>query len=229
METITPEVQAEQPAQPVFTIQGRDYTAETATTKVQSQDTHIRTLEQENKELREKISNIQHTGDHAQKLDEILGQLQQPEKAPETPQGVAPALTDSQLSDKIRAEMQAQAQRSTAEANLNSCSEAAKRAFGDTWEAALTQKGAELGFDQANVNALMLDNPTAFNNLFIPKQPTASVAPRASVAPSAALQGVPQKFPNATRQWGANERLAAQQSQFEIVKQDLISQGKIPA
>ena len=214
---------------PVFTIGDKTYSQESVTTKVLNQDTHISTLEEENKKLRAELAKNQLQVDQNQKLDAVLNQLQQPapQTATETPSG-APAQEVS-IADQIAAALTAERQKSTAEANLAECSNAAQKAYGDNWEQTLIQKGGELGFSKQEINALMLQNTGAFKNLFVPKSAAPATVPKNSVAPSTAGSDAPQVFPDATKGWSLDTRLAKQQQAYDMVKEKLIKAGRIPA
>lgn len=140
----------------LFTVQDRSYDADTARVKIENQDQHIGTLEQENEELRQQVEK------HMESLAQIAtkGASEEPTE-PQSPQPTAAALGAEDIARIVQEHLVAQQQQSVVTQNASKIETYLTDKFGDKAEAekALLDKAKELGVTPATVDRLVAESP----------------------------------------------------------------------
>lgn len=164
----------------LFQVEGRDYTAEQAQTKIQHADQHIQKLEQELARLRsveEKLGKLD-------SIEELIRQsAQSSQQQPVQESAPAPQELDKDaLLQELMGSMEKKSQQEVQQANERKAIESAKAKFGDSYQAKLLEAGTQLGMTQDGIVALAQRSPQAFSKLFgLDDQAKPQPAPSSSV------------------------------------------------
>jgi len=152
--------------------------------KIESADTHINTIEEENARLRADLEAAQKkaesettANDSAAQILEKLQELQQSTGNTATTSAVSKEDLDTlkqQAVQEALAKVNEETNRQVAERNLTSCLEDAKAAFGDKVAEAVTATANELGMSTADVDTMAQNKPEVFRRLFLPKSNTST-------------------------------------------------------
>ena len=161
----------------LFTVGDRTYNStEEVVNKIQHQDSHIKTIEQENAELKAKLQEAQEQNNNNNKVDELLNKLDSNEKADQTSQVSTEELANQAAQAAVNLIAQ-QNQQATRAQNAEAAEQAARKAYGDKYNEVIMSKGKELGMSVAQVNQLAETSPAAFANLFLNVEDNAGPGP----------------------------------------------------
>lgn len=155
----------DQPGQQVtFKVGEREYDVASAATKIAHADSHISTLEQELKTLRDQLS----LTEAQKKAFESLAN-NQPTPAPAQTAPTPSVDVDSllaQAEERVFKALSKQQQDAAAKINLEASTNAARAVFGDTYQQALLERGQALGMSKDDIMAFAATKPDAFKQLF---------------------------------------------------------------
>jgi len=123
--------------QPTFTVGDREFTSESAATKIANADSHISTLEAERQAQRDTIASLEAKLAQSTSLDDALAKLQQPANSQDSqPLQNTTAVSEEQIGEIVRQQMEADQATQRAAADQATATTIAEQTFKDT-EAAL--------------------------------------------------------------------------------------------
>lgn len=125
----------------LFTVADREYTAEDAQKKIENADTHIKTIEEENADLRKKVDEYMEALAKTQELKE-------PEPAkPENTEPKTPGISAEEIAKIVQAQLAERETASTAEKNINAVKATMLERYGNQQSAneEFAQKAKEMG------------------------------------------------------------------------------------
>ena len=163
----------------LFTIEDREYTAEDAQNKIQNADQHIKTIEEENAALRQKVDEYM----------EALSKNQEdtPDSAKPNPEPETKGISEDEIAKIVKAQLEATQAATTYDANLNSVRDALRSRYGDEKSAnqEFEAKAREMGLSVDEALELGKKSPKVVLSWFGEIQPQSS-AP----APGRNTQGI---------------------------------------
>lgn len=167
-----------------FEFNGRKFDKESAKTKIEHAEDHIKRLETENSELRQVKDQL----DKLDKLEQLLQQQPNQQQSPEAQQKQdTPALDVDTLRETLLKDITSQLankeNESRQQANLQQAAEAARSVYGDGYQTKLEQIGKEMDMSKEDIQNLASTNPKAFTRMFMPQDYKPSPAPNSSVTP----------------------------------------------
>lgn len=161
---------------PLFKIGEREYDVEAAKTKIEHADKHVQTIEGDNAKLRQEVEQLRAQVASASKLDQVLDTLQANQVAnPTSTEGNTTPSVDKeallqelldQLDSKIEGTLTAKQQQQRAQKAMEEVASVAQAKYGSEYETILRQKGAELGYNDAEIVEFATTKPEAFKRLF---------------------------------------------------------------
>ena len=157
--------QEQQPDQgSMFEVQGRQYDAQSAATKIQHADEHIAKLEKELADYREKLSKV----DKLDSIEELLKQqTHKPEPQEQQPQSAPQAqINPDDIVKQVMETLSAKDQASIAQKNQEQAIQAAKSVYGDEYQQKLLEQGKAFGMDKEAIQSLAASNPSLFAHTF---------------------------------------------------------------
>ncbi len=173
----------------MFSVGGRDYTADEAKKKIENADMFIDTLKGEKTDqaseiesLRTQVKTLTRQLDTSKKLEDFLESKQEPAKEPEPQQAqTTPAVDERTILDKLKAELAAESQQDVRASNMQKAITAASKIYGNEWQAQLLEKGSQLGMDKSSIQNMAETSPQAFAKLFgLESDGSATPAPQGS-------------------------------------------------
>lgn len=220
----------------LFSIGDREYTPESAKTKIENLEPHVAKLEAENKELRDNFVKLgekfEQDSSANSKLEEVLEKLNQKSAVAGSEDKTLPLDIDALKADILNQatvnwteKWESQEQGRIKKANLNVSEEAAVKAYGNDWEDSLVKRGRELGYDKASVISFMESNPVAFKELFVPKKVQSAPEPQGTIR--SPLQQRESEIPSITKHWHSADRVNAGIEAYKIVEARLRKEGKL--
>lgn len=130
---------------------------------------HIKTIEDDNKKLREQLLAMSNELDNAAKIDDLLEGLANPRSSTNTSGQTAPQLDKNQLLAELKAEIFTELTNSQTVAleteNLQTSIEFAKQKFGEKYQDTLRSISVELALSEEYLEALAKTSPKAFQTL----------------------------------------------------------------
>ncbi len=160
-------------------------------------DLYVSQLQSENASMR---AALQEQESVSELLDKALGA--KPAVAPEVPappvveQGAAPVatgITQDELAKLVETQVNSRLNAQEKQANIDHVHKVAEAAYGPEYAKELSKKAEELGIGQQFLSDIAGDQPAAFIELMVPKEPTATLAPvpTAPSIPTGSIQSVP--------------------------------------
>lgn len=175
---------SEQADQPLFEIGDRQYTLEAAKTKISAADEHISQIEQENAEMREKLSK-------AATLDEVLQQFKQQANGNE--QGTPAEFTKDDIAKLVQEAVSESSQNERLTNNLSKSQTLMKDKFGEGYTNIMKERGETLGLGPETMRDLAQRSPDAFMKLFDDVKPSTPKPTIGEVNADAVNTGTPTK------------------------------------
>lgn len=220
---------AQQEAKPLFSIGSRQYDVDAAVKKITSADSHIEGLEKETQTYKQRIQELEEKlkgqGDLDSKLDEALQKLGQAQNTQtQQPAGTTTQADYEELRKQILSEAAKIAVDSTQQyeqgkirdLNMSKNIEAAKRRFGDQYEAKLREEGQALGYDDTVIQKLAEGSPEVFNRLFglTQKPKDSTVAPNSDLVRRAQDYQKKEPLPDPTKAFDSSSRVTLMQQRL---------------
>lgn len=142
-------------AEELFSVGERKYNVDTAKVKIENADKHIKTLEQENAELRDKANK-------AVTMEQVLEAIKQPtDTSRETP-----ALSQEDLASIVDERLSAKDAATRAEENRMKAGKVMVEKFGEKAKEVMLKTGEGLGLGPETLQSIAEKSPTAFLKLF---------------------------------------------------------------
>jgi hypothetical protein len=140
-------------------------TVDKALESLNASQEHIRTLEEENRKLREQTAT-------SKGVEEVLAAIQTKQEAEAQPAGSGVGEEEVGLEDKVLQILQASEQKKKAEANIALVVQRSTEVFGEKASEAFYEKAAAVGLSVDQINSLAAASPTAvFELLSLDKTP----------------------------------------------------------
>lgn len=148
----------------------RKYDKQAAEKKILNADTHIKTLEQELAELREREKQLELQRKQQEAKEAMETNTPQTSETTssvtsETPELNLDAIT-SKVMEQVKQSMQAEKQTEAQQANLTKSVELARTKHGDAYQQKLQETGTELGMSKDQIASMAATSPQAFARLF---------------------------------------------------------------
>jgi len=151
-----------------FSVGERSFNAESAATKIEAADNHIKTIEQENQEYKDRLAALEAQVAQSTKIDDALAKLQQQQSQESQATDVTPSVSEEQIGAiatkqmeeylaQQRAAEQQKAAETLAETTFRETSKVLEQQYGDKVNEAVQAKAAELGCTMADMDRLAKD------------------------------------------------------------------------
>lgn len=122
---------------------------------------HIQTLLTEKRQVDEELNTLRPVAIKVSELEKVVERLTQPSQSQVATPAAIQGFTEEQVAKLVEQTMTRNQQQQVATANLGSVVNAVKKHFGDKAEEVFYAKAAELGMNQAEINALAARTPAA--------------------------------------------------------------------
>lgn len=157
----------------LFTIDEREYTAEDAQKKIENADSHIKTIEEENAELRKKMD------EYMEALAKVEAQKPEPAEPAKAEESSKPELDAEAIAKLVEQVIDKRSQTSYQEDNLNTVKQTLLEQFGDEAYAneQFTEKAKDLGLTPEEAMELAKSKPKVVLNWFKGDVPVGGAAP----------------------------------------------------
>jgi len=140
----------------LFVVGEREYDLNSAKTKIENADTHIKKIEEENADLRGKLEKAKSVED----VLEAMNKNRQPAQDQTNP------VNTDDLTSLVERTLENTLRKSTAKQNLNEVESEMKKAFGDKAEEVYKSKAQQLGFSAKTMQEMASQSPQGFMALF---------------------------------------------------------------
>jgi len=122
---------------------------------------HIQTLLTEKRQVDEELNTLRPVAVKVSELEKVVERLTQPSQSQTVTPTAQQGFTEEQVAKLVEQTMTRNQQQTVAKANLESVVNSVKKHFGDKAEEVFYAKAAELGMNQAEINALAARTPAA--------------------------------------------------------------------
>ena len=89
-----------------FSVGERSFNAESAATKIEAADSHIKTIEQENQEYKDRLAALEAQVAQSTKIDDALAKLQQQQSQESQATEVTPSVSEEQIGASVAKQME---------------------------------------------------------------------------------------------------------------------------
>lgn len=205
-----------------FKVGERSFDAESAATKIEAADSHIRTIEQENQEYKDRLAALEAQVAQSTKIDEALAKLQQQPTQESQAQGVTPSVSEEQIGAIAAKQMEEylanqkleedrKAAETLAEQTFRETGEALASMYGDKVDDAVKAKAESLGINPNDLYEMARSPKTAKVLLETLKvnSPVNQATPSGSFNTSGIPHKAPEKFVDKSKGYTSSTILAA--------------------
>lgn len=155
-----------------FSVGERSFNAASAATKIEAADSHIKTIEQENQEYKDRLAALEAQVAQSTKIDDALAKLQQQQSQESQATEVTPSVSEEQIGAiatkqmeeylaKQRAAEQQRAAETLAETTFRETGEQLTAIYGDKTDEAMASKAKELGISSQAIFEMAKNPATA--------------------------------------------------------------------
>lgn len=158
-----------EPAKTTFKVGEREYDVESAQVKIENADRHIKTLETENAEYKQKLVELEQKVGKSETLDTLMERIQSLRSESKGEEVDIDTLVQ-QAANTVKQELSIERQQELETKNFNEVKLALADKFGDKADEVAFAKAAEFGYTKQEAVDLAKRKPKAFMSLVLGKQ-----------------------------------------------------------
>ena len=188
-----------------FNIGERSFNAEQAAIKIQAADTHIETIESENKGYKEKLAALEAQVAQSTKIDEALAKLTQQQSQENQTTEVTPSVSEEQIGAiatrqiedflaNQRVEQSQASAKDLADKTFQETGDKLTAIYGDKTDEAMKHKAVELGISDVQIYEMAKNPATA--SLLLASMEASIPTNQATPSGSFNTAGIPHKAPD---------------------------------